>query len=106
MRVFVPVRRDAPLRSRLRADEPPADRGDESPALGGAGARSPAVHGGQRRRLRVRMYRWAGVAPAAVDCEVGAGMMTEFRAASDARATRELGWWPRDASWRQGFAAA
>jgi hypothetical protein len=38
--------------------------------------------------------------------EVGAVMMTELRAASDARAKRELGWLTRHASWRQGFAAA
>jgi nucleoside-diphosphate-sugar epimerase len=38
--------------------------------------------------------------------EVGAVMMTELRGASNAKAKRELGWLPRHASWRQGFAAA
>jgi hypothetical protein len=38
--------------------------------------------------------------------EVGAVMMTGLRAASDARAKRELGWLPRHASWRQGSAAS
>jgi nucleoside-diphosphate-sugar epimerase len=32
-------------------------------------------------------------------------MMTESRAASNAKAKRELGWQPRYASWREGFAA-
>ena len=31
-------------------------------------------------------------------------MMTEVRGASNAKAKRELGWTPRYASWRQGFA--
>ena len=31
-------------------------------------------------------------------------MMTEVRGASNAKAKRELGWKPRYASWRQGFA--
>jgi nucleoside-diphosphate-sugar epimerase len=31
-------------------------------------------------------------------------MMTEQRAASNAKAKRELGWQPAHASWRQGFA--
>src|SRR3712207_5218374 len=33
-------------------------------------------------------------------------MATESRGASNAKARRELGWRPRYASWRQGFAAA
>ena len=37
--------------------------------------------------------------------EVGAVMMTEVRGASNAKAKRELGWEPRHASWRRGFAA-
>ena len=36
----------------------------------------------------------------------GAVMMTEIRGASNARAKRELGWRPAQASWRQGFTAA
>jgi nucleoside-diphosphate-sugar epimerase len=37
--------------------------------------------------------------------EPGIVMMTEVRGASNAKAKRELGWEPRHASWRQGFAA-
>lgn len=37
--------------------------------------------------------------------EATAVMMTEVRGASNAKAKRELGWRPRYASWRQGFAA-
>jgi nucleoside-diphosphate-sugar epimerase len=37
--------------------------------------------------------------------EAGAVMMTEVRGASNAKIKRELGWQPRYASWRQGFAA-
>jgi nucleoside-diphosphate-sugar epimerase len=38
--------------------------------------------------------------------EVGVVMMTDLRAASNAKAKRTLGWRPAHASWRQGFAAA
>ncbi len=38
--------------------------------------------------------------------ETGAVFMTEIRGASNAKAKRELGWQPKHASWRQGFAAA
>ena len=31
-------------------------------------------------------------------------MMTEVRGATNEKAKRELGWTPRNASWRQGFA--
>ena len=37
--------------------------------------------------------------------EVTAVQMTELRGASNAKVKRELGWLPRHASWRQGFAA-
>ena len=36
--------------------------------------------------------------------EAATVMMTEVRGASNAKAKRELGWQPRYASWRQGFA--
>jgi len=36
--------------------------------------------------------------------EAGVVMMTDIRGASNAKAKRELGWQPRYASWRQGFA--
>jgi nucleoside-diphosphate-sugar epimerase len=38
--------------------------------------------------------------------ETGAVFMTEIRCASNAKAKRELGWQPKHASWRHGFAAA
>jgi nucleoside-diphosphate-sugar epimerase len=38
--------------------------------------------------------------------EAGVMMMTEVRGASNAKAKRELGWFPEHSSWRQGFAAA
>jgi nucleoside-diphosphate-sugar epimerase len=38
--------------------------------------------------------------------ETGVMMMTEIRGASNAKAKRDLGWQPKHASWRQGFAAA
>jgi nucleoside-diphosphate-sugar epimerase len=38
--------------------------------------------------------------------EAGVMMMTEIRGASNAKAKRDLGWQPKHASWRQGFAAA
>ena len=38
--------------------------------------------------------------------EVGVMMMTDLRGASNAKAKRDLGWQPKHASWRQGFAAA
>jgi nucleoside-diphosphate-sugar epimerase len=38
--------------------------------------------------------------------EAGVVMMTDIRGASNAKAKRELGWQPKHASWRQGFAAA
>ena len=38
--------------------------------------------------------------------EAGVMMMTEIRDASNAKAKRDLGWRPKHASWRQGFAAA
>lgn len=38
--------------------------------------------------------------------EPGVVMMTEIRAASNAKAKRELRWRPAHPSWRQGFAAA
>ena len=48
-----------------------------------------------------RLPRWLGrlvAGPAAT------AMMTETRGASNEKARRELGWQPRYASWRQGFA--
>jgi len=48
-----------------------------------------------------RVPRWLGRLLAG---EAATAMMTEARGASNEKAKRELGWTPRYASWRQGFA--
>jgi len=48
-----------------------------------------------------RVPRWLGRLLAG---EMATVMMTDVRGASNAKAKRELGWKPRYASWRQGFA--
>ena len=48
-----------------------------------------------------RVPRWLGRLVAG---EAATAMMTEARGASNVKAKRELGWQPRYASWRQGFA--
>jgi 2-alkyl-3-oxoalkanoate reductase len=48
-----------------------------------------------------RVPRWLGRLAAG---EAATAMMTEARGASNEKAKRELGWKPRYASWRQGFA--
>jgi nucleoside-diphosphate-sugar epimerase len=48
-----------------------------------------------------RLPRWLGRLLAG---EVPTAMMTEAKGASNEKAKRELGWQPRYASWRQGFA--
>jgi 2-alkyl-3-oxoalkanoate reductase len=48
-----------------------------------------------------RVPRWLGRLAAG---ETATVMMTEAKGASNAKAKRELGWTPRYASWRQGFA--
>jgi 2-alkyl-3-oxoalkanoate reductase len=48
-----------------------------------------------------RIPRWLGRLAAG---EAATAMMTEARGASNEKAKRELGWNPRYASWRQGFA--
>ena len=48
-----------------------------------------------------RVPRWLGRLAAG---EAATVMMTEVRGASNEKAKRELGWQPRYASWRQGFA--
>jgi 2-alkyl-3-oxoalkanoate reductase len=48
-----------------------------------------------------RIPRWLGRLAAG---EAATLMMTESRGSSNAKAKRELGWQPRYASWRQGFA--
>jgi nucleoside-diphosphate-sugar epimerase len=72
-------------------DDDPAPVREWLPALAGAlGAKPPR-----------RIPRWLGRLVAG---EVATRMMTEARGASNAKAKRELGWQPRYASWRQGFA--
>jgi nucleoside-diphosphate-sugar epimerase len=71
-------------------DEPAAAR-DWMPVLAGElGAKPPR-----------RVPRWLGRLLAG---EAATIMMTEVRGASNEKAKRELGWKPRYASWRQGFA--
>jgi 2-alkyl-3-oxoalkanoate reductase len=48
-----------------------------------------------------RVPRWLGRLAAG---ETATAMMTDVRGASNEKAKRELGWQPRYASWRQGFA--
>jgi nucleoside-diphosphate-sugar epimerase len=72
-------------------DDDPAPVREWLPALAQAlGARKP-----------MRFPRWVGRLAAG---EAAVVMMTEVRGASNAKAKRELGWKPRYASWRQGFA--
>jgi 2-alkyl-3-oxoalkanoate reductase len=72
-------------------DDEPAPVREWLPALASAlGAKPPR-----------RIPRWLGRLLAG---ETATAMMTEVRGASNAKAKRELGWQPRYASWRQGFA--
>jgi len=72
-------------------DDDPAPAWDWIPELARAlGAKPPR-----------RVPRWLGRLAAG---EMATVMMTEVRGASNEKAKRELGWKPRYASWRQGFA--
>jgi 2-alkyl-3-oxoalkanoate reductase len=72
-------------------DDEPAPVREWVPALASAlGAQPPR-----------RLPRWLGRLVAG---EAATVMMTEIRGASNAKAKHELGWQPRYASWRQGFA--
>jgi 2-alkyl-3-oxoalkanoate reductase len=72
-------------------DDDPAPVREWLPVLAGAlGAKPPR-----------RVPRWLGRLAAG---ETATVMMTEVRGASNEKAKRELGWEPRYASWRQGFA--
>jgi nucleoside-diphosphate-sugar epimerase len=72
-------------------DDEPAPVRDWLPMLASAlGAKPPR-----------RIPRWLGRLVAG---EMATLMMTEVRGASNEKAKRELGWKPRYASWRQGFA--
>jgi nucleoside-diphosphate-sugar epimerase len=72
-------------------DDDPAPVREWLPAL------ASALGAGPPRRIP----RWLGRLVAG---EVATIMMTEVRGASNEKAKRELGWKPRYASWRQGFA--
>jgi nucleoside-diphosphate-sugar epimerase len=72
-------------------DDEPAPVREWLPALASAiGAKPPR-----------RVPRWLGRLAAGSAATV---MMTDIRGASNEKAKRELGWHPRYASWRQGFA--
>jgi nucleoside-diphosphate-sugar epimerase len=72
-------------------DDDPAPVREWLPALASAlGAKPPR-----------RVPRWLGRLAGG---EVATVMMTEAKGASNEKAKRELGWKPRYASWRQGFA--
>ena len=72
-------------------DDEPAPQREWLPVLAGALDAKPPR----------RVPRWLGRLAAG---EPATAMMTEARGASNAKAKRELGWTPRYASWRQGFA--
>ena len=72
-------------------DDDPAPVAEWLPAAASALGAKPPRH----------VPRWLGRLVAG---EVGAVMMTEVRGASNEKAKRELGWQPRHASWREGFA--
>ena len=61
----------------------------------------PGVASAMGARPPRHVPRWLGRMLAG---EAVAVMMTEVRGASNAKAKRELGWEPRHASWREGFA--
>jgi nucleoside-diphosphate-sugar epimerase len=61
----------------------------------------PAAAEALGARQPMRLPRWIGRLAAG---EAAVVMMNEVRGASNAKAKRELGWEPRYASWRQGFA--
>jgi nucleoside-diphosphate-sugar epimerase len=72
-------------------DDDPAPVAEWLPAAAQAVGAPPPRH----------VPRWMGRLFAG---EVGVVMMTEVRGASNDKAKRELGWRPRHASWREGFA--
>jgi nucleoside-diphosphate-sugar epimerase len=72
-------------------DDDPAPVAEWLPAAASAAGAKPPRH----------VPRWLGRLAAG---EAGVVMMTEVRGASNEKAKRELGWQPRHASWREGFA--
>jgi nucleoside-diphosphate-sugar epimerase len=63
----------------------------------------PALASALKAKPPRRIPRWLARLVAG---EMATLMMTESRGSSNAKAKRELGWQPRYASWRQGFAQA
>jgi nucleoside-diphosphate-sugar epimerase len=74
-------------------DDDPAPVAEWLPAAASAVGARPPRH----------VPRWLGRLVAG---EAATVMMTEMRGASNEKAKRELGWQPRHASWREGFAQA
>jgi nucleoside-diphosphate-sugar epimerase len=72
-------------------DDDPAPAREWLPAAASAVGAKPPRH----------LPRWLGRLAAG---EAAVVMMTEIRGASNEKAKRELGWQPRHASWREGFA--
>jgi nucleoside-diphosphate-sugar epimerase len=72
-------------------DDDPAPVREWLPVLASALGAKPPRH----------VPRWLGRLAGG---EAATVMMTEVKGASNAKAKRELGWAPRYASWRQGFA--
>lgn len=72
------------------ADDEPAPVASWLPELARAVGAKPPFH----------VPVWVGRLAAG---EVGVSLMTQVRGATNAKATRELGWKPTYASWRQGF---
>ena len=72
---------------------------DDDPRRWRSGCRWRRARWARRRRATCR----AGSAGSLAG-EAGVVMMTEVRGASNEKAKRELGWEPRHASWREGFA--
>jgi 2-alkyl-3-oxoalkanoate reductase len=72
-------------------DDEPAAVADWLPAIAAAVGAKPPWH----------VPIWLGRVAAG---EVGVSMMTQVRGSSNAKAKRELGWAPKWASWRDGFA--
>ena len=101
--------RSSTSRTRPRPPSPRSTHGgrgiynivDDDPAPVAEWLPAAAEAVGARRPRHVP--RWLGRLVAG---EAATVMMTEMRGASNEKAKRELGWQPRHASWREGFAQA
>ena len=65
-------------------------------------ARGHHVVATTRSSGKLELLRALGAAPMVMD-GLNAFEVTRIRGSSNAKAKRELGWWPRWASWREGF---